>query len=110
MGFLKKLFGGNKPNKPYVDEQGLYFYVVCDKCGAKVRVRADKQHDLNQTDSGFVWHKTIVDNKCFRRMEAVVYLNGRYEGTDYELTGGRFITQEEYERVEETAVSTDEEE
>jgi hypothetical protein len=51
-----------------------------------------------------------VDNKCFRRLEAVVHLNGRYEGTDYELTGGRFITQEEYERVEESAVPTDEEE
>ncbi|MCA9999571.1 MAG: hypothetical protein H6658_07545 [Ardenticatenaceae bacterium] len=103
MGFLKKIFGGGERKQAYADTHGLYFYAVCDNCGAKVKVRADKQHDLNRTDSGFVWHKTIVDNRCFRRMQAVVYLNGRYEMTNYEMTGGRFISQEEYERVVETA-------
>jgi hypothetical protein len=99
MGFFKKLFGGGP--KEYVDTQGLYFYVMCDNCGAKVRIRADKQHDLNRTDGGFVWHKTIVDNRCFRRMETVVHLDSAYNITDYDLTGGRFITQAEYEAPEE---------
>ena len=52
MGFLKKLFGGGEPKK-YVDKQGIYFYVVCDNCGTRVRVRADKQHDLQNTGSGY---------------------------------------------------------
>ena len=102
MGFLKKLFGGGE-QKEYVDKQGIYFYAVCDNCGAKVKVRADKQHDLNRTDNGFVWHKTIVDNRCFRRLQAVVYLDNNYQMTNYELTGGRFISQAEYEAVSETA-------
>jgi hypothetical protein len=68
-----------------------------------VRLRADKQHDLNRTDSGYVWHKTVVDNRCFRRMEAVVYLDNHYQMVEHELTGGRFISQEEYEKVEKTA-------
>ncbi len=98
MGFLKKLFGGGG-KKPYVDKRGIYFYVVCDNCGAKTMVRADKQNDLNKVDGGFVWHKTIVDSKCFQRMQAVVHLNSQYKRTNYELTGGRFISQEEYEAV-----------
>ncbi len=98
MGFLKKLFGGGG-EKPYIDKNGLYFYVECDNCGSKVKVRADKQNDLNRVDGGFTWHKTIVDSKCFRRMQAVVHLNSQYQRTDYELTDGRFITQEEYEAV-----------
>jgi hypothetical protein len=36
-------------------------------------------------------------------MEAVVYLDGGYQMTTYELTGGRLISQAEYEAVEETA-------
>ena len=103
MGFLKKLFGGQGPKKAYVDTQGVYFYVVCDNCGAKVKLRADKQHDLNQTDSGYVWHKTVVDNRCFRRLQAIVYLDNQYQMTNYELSGGHFISQEEYEAVPETA-------
>ena len=103
MGFLRKIFGGQGRQKEYVDTQGIYFYALCDNCGAKVKVRADKQHDLNQTDNGYVWHKTIVDNRCFRRLQAVVYLDNRYQMTDYELTGGRFISQEEYEARPETA-------
>ena len=103
MGFLRKIFGGGDDGKKeYVDKHGLYFYAVCDNCGAKVKIRADKQHDLNRTASGFVWHKTIVDNRCFRRMNAVVHLDGRYKMTNYELSNGRFISQEEYEAIEKT--------
>ena len=96
MGFLKRLFGGGG-EKEYVDTQGIYFYVRCDNCGASVRVRADKQHDLNREDGGFVWHKTIVDSRCFRPIHTVVHLDGNYNVANYELDGGRFISQEEYE-------------
>ena len=68
MGFLKRLFGGEKENKEsgYVDKTGIYFYVQCDNCGTCVRLRADKEHDLMREDNGFTWHKTIVDSRCFR--------------------------------------------
>jgi hypothetical protein len=99
MGFLKKLFGGDRPDKPYVDTQGIYFYVQCDRCGAPVRLRADKQHDLLNEGDGYVWHKTIVDNRCFRPMPTVVYLNADYEVTGQEISGGHYITQAEYEAL-----------
>lgn len=106
MGFLKRLFGGgDEPKKhgEYVDKDGLYFYVQCDNCGSRVRVRADKQHDLNREDGGYVWHKTIVDSRCFRPMRTVVYLDSNYNVTNYELSGGRYLTKEAYEEAEAAA-------
>jgi hypothetical protein len=104
MGFFKKLFGGgeSKP-KEYVDKTGIYFYVQCDNCGSRLKVRADKQHDLLHEDGRYTWHKTIVDSKCFRRMEAVVNLDSQYNVTSYELNGGKFLTQAEYEAAETAA-------
>ena len=98
MGFLRKLFGGGeKKPREYVDEQGIYFYVKCDSCGTIVRVRADKQYDLNRDSSGYSWRKTVVDNKCFRRMEALVQFDSHYRVTNREISGGRFVTEADYE-------------
>ncbi len=94
MGFWQKLFGSKE--KPYVDETGIYFYARCDHCGTIVRVRANRQSNLSRNNGGFVWHKTIVDNRCFRRMQAVVHFDGRYAITSTELSGGVFVTEEEY--------------
>ncbi|MBP8949064.1 MAG: hypothetical protein KBG73_09490 [Candidatus Promineofilum sp.] len=106
MGFLKKLFGGSdRPEQPTskstnnADPNGVYFYVQCDRCGAPVRLRADKQHDLLNEDGGYTWHKTIVDNRCFRPMPTVVTLNADFEMVSHEITGGRYITREEYEAL-----------
>lgn len=103
MGFLKKLFGGSEskgqPQKAPEDTQGVYFYVQCDRCGTPVRLRADKQYDLINDDGGFIWHKTIVDNRCFRPMPTVVHLNGSYEMVSHEITGGHYISQAEYEAL-----------
>ena len=100
MGFLKRLFGGGQQkSKKYVDKQGIYFHVQCDNCQSVVRVRADKQHDLQREGNGFAWHKTIVDSRCFRRMQTVVRLNSSYEVVDSELIGGHYISEDDYQRI-----------
>ncbi len=99
MGFLRRIFGGEQ-KEPQGDTRGLYFFVRCDHCGALVRLRADKEYDLNRTDDGYVWHKTIVDSKCFRPMPAVVHLDHTYQVVSAEISGGEFITQEAYEMPE----------
>ena len=103
MGFLKKLFGGSDSKKEYVDKQGIYFYIQCNNCGTAVRVRADKQYDLSNDDGNYTWHKTIIDNKCFRPMETVVNLNSNYDVTNAEIEGGRYITEEEFHKIEKEA-------
>ncbi|MCB0033070.1 MAG: hypothetical protein KDE51_03535 [Anaerolineales bacterium] len=95
MGFLKKLFGGGGEQK-YEDKTGIYLYVR-SKRGAYVKVRADKQHDLNRSDNGYIWHKTIVDSKYFTRMQATVYFDNNFNITSSELDGGEFISEADYE-------------
>ncbi|MBP6016707.1 MAG: hypothetical protein KA586_08300 [Candidatus Promineofilum sp.] len=103
MGFLKKLFGESerdrRPPKAAADTQGVYFYVQCDRCGTPVRLRADKQFDLINEGTGYVWHKTIIDSRCFQRMPTVVNLNSAYEMVSHEITGGHYITGDEYETL-----------
>ena len=94
MGFFKRLFGGGQSE--YVDKTGLYFYVRCGRCGTIVQVRADKQHDLNQDGNGFTWHKTIVDSKCFRRMQAVVRFDGNHNVVNHEIQGGDLVDEAAY--------------
>jgi hypothetical protein len=97
MGFLKKLFGSKKEPAKYVDKRGVYFYVRCDNCGTITRVRADKEYDLIRDDNGFVWHKSIVDNRCFRPMVTVVQLDGNYQPTSEEISGGSFVSEKDYD-------------
>ena len=96
MGFLRKLFGGEKKSGEYVDTQGVYFFVRCDNCGTITRLRADKQHDLLNQGDGFVWHKTIVDNRCFRPMPTVVTLDDKHQVINSEITGGEYVSEDDY--------------
>lgn len=106
MGFFKKLFGGgNQANKPYVDKNGIYFYVQVNGRNSRVKVRADKQHDLMSTDDGYIWHKTIVDAKYFTRMAAVVKFDRQYNVVSQEIDGGTFITEKEYIAAENESAS-----
>ncbi|MEJ2753383.1 MAG: hypothetical protein P8169_12015 [Chloroflexota bacterium] len=98
MGFFKKIFGGGekKPSE-YVDKRGVYFYVRCDNCGTVVKLRADKEYDLERHDNGFVWHKTIVDNRCFRSIPTVVVLDANYDVVSTEISGGEYVTEQDFE-------------
>lgn len=101
MGFLKKLFGGGggeKKSEEYVDTRGVYFYIRCQNCGTITRVRADKEYDLIREGDGFVWHKTIVDNRCFRPMQTVVTLDKAYQIVNTEISGGEFVAEEDYNK------------
>lgn len=106
MGFLRRLFGGKE--EPYEDKHGIYLHVECENCGSRVRVRIDKQHDLNRQSGGYVWHKTIVDSKCFRPMPTVVRFDGSYEVIESEIEGGRYLTKAEYEAPRREAANAEE--
>ena len=98
MGFLKRLFGGGGSSQGQSsDSEGFFFYVQCDNCGKKVRLRILKQYELNNSDNGYVWHKTIVDSRCFREIPAVVHFDSNYNVTNADINGGRQISREEYE-------------
>lgn len=98
MGFLKKLFGGGDGPKKIQDKQGIFVYVRSQRCAeGVVRCRIDKQYDLNREGSGYVWHKTIVDSKCFSQMKSVIHFDQNYQIVSADIQGGDLITAEEYE-------------
>ena len=107
MGFFKKLFGGEKKPAKYVDKRGIYFYVRCDNCGTVTQMRADKEYDLARDDNGFTWHKTIVDNRCFRPIATVVHLDANYQPTSEEISGGSYVSEEDYNAFIKPAASSE---
>lgn len=80
------------------DKDGIYIYVKCSKCGAPVRVRIDKYHDLQRDEDsgGFILHKEIMDGTCFQLMYATVHFDLNRHITEQEIDGGEFITWETY--------------
>lgn len=102
MNLLKKiaeqLFGSRTAE--ITDPDGIYFYVKCQQCGAPVRVRVDRQHDLQRDDDGggFLLRKEIMDGRCFRLMYAAVRFDPAYRIVEQTVEGGEFITWEEYQQ------------
>ncbi len=99
MGFLKKLFGGSDKSEKYVDKDGIYFHSRCQNCGSVVRNRIDKQHDLSQSGGGYVWHKTIIDSRCFRPMPTVVHFDSNYNIVSVDMQGGEHISELVYQQA-----------
>ena len=98
MGFLNKLrslMSGSGDR-----DDAIHIYVQCDKCGAKLDIRVNKQYDLTSDyddDGTRVLHKEILDDKCFTLMHAQIRFDRQYNIIDSDIEGGRMITREEYE-------------
>ncbi len=100
MGFMKRIRDailGTAAGEPR-DPTGIYLYAKCDRCGAAVRVRVDKAHDLlrDYESGGFVLNKEIMDGTCFALMLATVHFSPRYTIRSSEIQGGKLISWEEY--------------
>lgn len=95
---LKRAFAG----QPASRDDGIYFYVRCDRCGDHVQVRISPQNELQQEFdgggvSGYFVRKTVIDQRCFRPIETyLTFDTGRRELTR-EIESGMFVTREEYE-------------
>jgi hypothetical protein len=100
MGILRSirqaLFGS--PTGEIRDRDGIYLYLRCSQCGAPVRVRIDKGHDLQRDydTGGFVVHREVMDGTCFALMQATVHLDARLQIVDSTVMGGELISWENY--------------
>ena len=99
MGFLNKLgslFAGGERR-----DDAIHLYVQCDKCGAKLHIRVDKQYDLLPDYTGeagaYILRKEMMDDKCFRLMYAEVHFDRQYNILAADVQGGRLISREEFE-------------
>ncbi|WP_026370435.1 hypothetical protein [Kallotenue papyrolyticum] len=96
MRFWQRLFGGAPPT----DARALHLYVRCRRCGAPVHVRIDLHNDLSGDDEeGYFVRKEIMDDRCFRLMQAELRFDARRRELERSIEGGEFISADEYERL-----------
>jgi hypothetical protein len=96
---LKRAFGGAGSQ----GDSGIYFYVRCERCGDRVRVRVNPASELQQEYEGgdqpvgYMVRKMVVDQRCFRPIEVVLRFDRGRREKSREISGGAFISQQEYD-------------
>ena len=82
----------------------LWLYVACNRCGETIRVRADRRYDLvsemrdpGEAGPAYTLHKDIVGTRCFQRIAVDVELDQRLHIIERRISGGRWLTEEEYQ-------------
>jgi hypothetical protein len=97
MKLLERLLG--RPSKP--EDVALYYYVRGKKCGAATKVRINKHNDLSRDDDdNFIVRKFVVDGVCYGTVELELRFDQNYKELSRTITGGEFITKEEFETEE----------
>ena len=97
---IKRALGGSSESK----DNGLYYFVRCDHCGDRVRVRVSPTSELQQEFDekgdavrGYAVRKVVIDQRCFRPIEVRLTYNSRRREETREIEGGTFLTAEEFE-------------
>jgi hypothetical protein len=103
MSFLKKIASALSP-KGAEEGDALWVYVRCHKCGEAIKTRVDLKHDLtpNYSDEGrvtdYVLRKVLIGSqRCFEPIEVTLTFDSQRREISREITGGRFISKEEFE-------------
>lgn len=94
---ISRIFGGGGPKVE--TDRGLYYYLQCDKCREVIRVRVDPQWDLAPDYDGgssFTANKYVIGQKCYRPIEVTLTFDNNRQETERQISGGKFITAEEY--------------
>jgi len=106
MSFLRKIASALSP-KGAEESDLLWVYVRCHECGEKIKTRIDPSHDLtpNYDDEGrvinyFLRKVLIGSQRCFEPIEVRLTFDPRRRMISREITGGQFISKEEYESAE----------
>ena len=107
MGFLdrlrKALSGGGSAGGP--SSEFYWIYVKCRRCGEPLKARVDLRNEPSQSDEDDTWivRKGISGTgarRCFQTVEVTLTLDrSKHDVVDREITGGEFITEEEYETL-----------
>lgn len=100
MKIFKKIASALTPSsKP--DEDFYTIYVRGHRCKEALSTRIYLRRDLSdQDDSGYIARKILAGtgrNRCFERVEVILYFDEQKNIVDQQISGGVFITAEEYE-------------
>ncbi|MFB0538111.1 MAG: hypothetical protein ACETWR_24375 [Anaerolineae bacterium] len=105
MGFFEKVVSFFSATPTDMETLGLY--VRCDKCGEAIGTRIHLRHDVSPRygksgqGAAYFVRKTLVGSKrCFQPIEVELTFDADRKVIAREITGGQFITEEEYEAEE----------
>ena len=95
--FFGKLFGQKEENS----DELIWIYTQCDQCGEKFRTVIQKNHDLTptyqQNGPAYILRKELIGSSCHNRINLTIQFDQNYHHLSQEITGGHFISKEEYE-------------
>ena len=96
-GFFKKFF-----SKKEMDSSELFWiYTQCDKCGEKFKTLIRKNNDIAPTykneGPAFILRKELIGASCPNRINLHLEFDRSYQKISEEITGGHFISKEEYQ-------------
>jgi len=95
-GFFKKLFS----KKEAGSSELFWIYTQCDKCGEKFKTLIRKNNDLAPTykneGPAFILRKELIGASCPNRINLYLEFDHSYRKISEEITGGHFISKEEY--------------
>ncbi len=107
MSLIKKLaaiFSGGSGSSD--SGYSLYYYVRCRRCHEVLKARADLRNELSseydegENVSGYYYRKVLVGRgRCFQPIEVTMSFDGRRNLLSKEVTGGEFISEEEYQKA-----------
>lgn len=107
MNFFKKLFQ-KKPEQP--KDNGIYLNVQCGKCKNAMRVRIDKQYDINNDEEGRVWRKTLVCDRCYQKMRTEIIFDQQFGIVSKEISSGNYLSDAEVTALNEKTQDQNEDE
>jgi hypothetical protein len=100
MGLFKKLSRLLAPPAKQ-DKRAYWLNVQCNRCGEKIKSRVDLYNDLspiyNETGVTFFCRKVLIgQQRCYQKVEVEMSFDERRQLTDRQISGGKFITEEEF--------------
>ena len=103
MGLLKKISSALFGRSNGEDRNAHWEYVRCSRCGDKLRVRVDPRSELTpqyeEGESAYYARKGVYGsgkNRCFQKVEMELFFDSSRRLTSRYVTGGEFISREEY--------------
>jgi hypothetical protein len=79
--------------------KNIVVYFKCDNCGEKFRTHLRRGYDFSRDyeNGGYVINKEFVGSKCYKKINLTANFNEGYKVLNYELTGAKVISKEEWE-------------
>ncbi len=103
MNFLKRLFSGGGSVPP----GGMFFYIRSRRSGEIIQLRLDLNQLTpeyeNERVSGYYTHKTLVGQRSFERLEAEFQFDPNKRLLEKTVSGGEFVTREDWVAQQESA-------